>query len=84
MRVYLPTATQLDMQRRIAAVLQPGERLLFTAPPQAMTWLDAMTGGESRSLGAEAYREGVSDVGLTVLCGYEDEGENHYYEVVKD
>jgi SAM-dependent methyltransferase len=80
----LPVVTQLDMPRRIATVLQPGGRLLFTAPPQASTWLDAMTGEESRSLGAETYRRSLSAVGLSVLREYEDEGENHYYDAVKD
>ena len=80
----LPVATQLDLPRRIATVLQPGGRLLFTAPAQAITWLDAMTGEESRSLGAEKYRRSLSAVGLTVLREYEDEGENHYYEAVRD
>ena len=61
-----------------------GGRLLFTAPPQASTWLDAMTGEESRSLGGETYRRILSAAGLSVLREYEDEGENHYYDAVKD
>jgi SAM-dependent methyltransferase len=80
----LPTATQLDLPRRIANALQPGGRLLFTAPPQAITWLDAMTGEESRSLGAETYRRSLSAAGLSVLRKFEDEGQNHYYDAVKD
>ena len=52
----LPIATQLELPRRLGSVLMPGGRLLFTAPPQASTWLDAMTGEESRSLGGETYR----------------------------
>jgi 2-polyprenyl-3-methyl-5-hydroxy-6-metoxy-1,4-benzoquinol methylase len=80
----LPAATQLDLPRRIAAVLSPGGRLLFTAPPRAITWLDAMTGEESRSLGAETYRRSLRAAGLSVLREYEDEGENHYYDAVKD
>jgi len=80
----LPAAAQLDLPRRLATVLQPGGRLLFTAPPRPITWLDAMTGEESRSLGAETYRRILSAVGLSVLSQYEDEGENHYYDAVKD
>jgi SAM-dependent methyltransferase len=80
----LPVATQLDLPRRLAHVLPRGGRLLFTAPPQAITWLDAMTGEESRSLGAETYRRSLSAAGLSVLREYEDEGENHYYDAVKD
>ena len=80
----LPVATQLGLPRRIGAVLEPGGRLLFTAPPHASTWLDAMTGEESRSLRAETYRRSLSAVGLSLLREYEDEGGNHYYDVVKD
>ena len=80
----LPAAAQIKLLRRAAKALQPGGRLLFTAPPRAITWLDAMTGEESRSLGAEAYRQSLSAAGLSVLREYEDEGENHYYDSVKD
>jgi SAM-dependent methyltransferase len=79
----LPAATQIELPRRIAKALQPGGRLLFTAPPQAITWLDAITGEESRSLGAETYRQSLSAAGLSVVREYEDEGENHYYDSVK-
>ena len=80
----LPAATQLDLLRRVAAVLRPGGRLLFTAPAQVCKWLDAMTGEESSSLGAETYRRTLAALGLSVLREYEDEGENHYYDAVKD
>lgn len=80
----LPAATQLDLPRRIAAVLPSGGRLLFTAPPRAITWRDAMTGEESRSLGAETYRRNLRAVGMSVVGEYEDEGENYYYDAVKD
>jgi len=43
-----------------------------------------MTGLESRSLGAEEYRRQLSAVGLSVTGEYEDEGQNHYYDVRKD
>lgn len=79
----LPAAVQLDLPRRVAKVLRPGGRLLFTAPPQAATWRDAMTGEESRSLGAEAYRRGLAAAGLFVVQEYEDEGENYYYDAMK-
>ena len=42
-----------------------------------------MTGLESRSLGAEEYRRQLSVVGLSVSGEYEDEGQNHYYDVRK-
>jgi|SRR5579871_1573812 len=68
---------------RVAAVLTPGGRLLFTSPPEPIVWNDAMTGLESRSLGAEEYRSRLSAAGLLVTHEYEDEGRNHYFESVK-
>ena len=69
--------------QRIAEILVPGGRLLFTSPAEPITWNDAMTGLESRSLGAEEYRRQLSAVGLSVTREYEDEGQNHYYDVFK-
>jgi hypothetical protein len=43
-----------------------------------------MTGLESRSLGAEEYRGRLSAVGLSVASEYEDEGQNHYFDVFKE
>ena len=75
-----------DQQRliqTIAGILVPGGRLLFTSPAEAMAWNDAMTGLESRSLGAEEYRRQLWTVGLSVTSEYEDEGENHYFDALK-
>ena len=69
---------------RFSEVLVPGGRLLFTAPAKAATWNDAMTDRESVSLGAEQYRQLLESVGITVTKEYEDEGENHYYDAVKE
>ncbi len=80
----LPEATQLDLLRRVADVLEPGGRLLFTAPAQACTWRDAMTGEESRSLGVQVYRTRLRELGFPVIREYDDEGENHYYDAVKE
>lgn len=74
---------QRETLRRVGDVLKPGGRLLFTSPPGAITWNDAMTGQKSRSLGAEEYRRLLATVGLKVSREYEDEGENHYYDAVK-
>jgi hypothetical protein len=38
---------------------------------------------ESRSLGAEQYRELLGAVGISVAKEYEDEGENHYFDARK-
>jgi hypothetical protein len=43
-----------------------------------------MTGLETRSLGAEEYRRQLPAVGLSVALEYEDEGQNHYFDVFKD
>ena len=76
-----------DQQRliqRIAEILVPGGRLLFTSPAEPVVWNDAMTGLESRSLGAEEYRRQLSAVGLSVSGEYEDEGQNHYFDAFKN
>ncbi len=76
-----------DDQRRliqnIAGTLVPGGRLLFTSPAEPLVWNDAMTGLESRSLGAEEYRRQLAAVGLSVTSEYEDEGQNHYFDASK-
>ena len=79
----LPPDAQRALIRRFAGILEPGGRLLFTSPPQPITWHDAMTGEESRSLGAEEYRRLLKAARLAVWDEYEDEGENHYYDAVR-
>src|SRR5690348_6682800 len=76
---------QRRLIKRIAEILAPGGRLLFTscAGTAPLVWKDAMTGLESRSLGAEEYRRQLSAVGLAVISEYEDEGQNHYFDVLK-
>src|ERR1051326_7798122 len=54
---------QRRLIRRIADILVPGGRLLFTSPAEPLVWNDAMTGLESRSLGAAEYRRHMSAVG---------------------
>ncbi len=70
--------------QRVDEILVPGGRLLFTSPPEPIVWNDAITGLESRSLGADEYRSELSAVGLSVTSQYEDEGQNHYFDAVKD
>jgi SAM-dependent methyltransferase len=74
---------QRHLIQRIADILVPGGRLLFTSPAEPLVWNDAMTGLESRSLGAEEYRRQLSAVGLWVTSEYEDEGQNHYFDASK-
>ena len=76
---------QRRLIQRIANILVPGGHLLFTscAGTQPLVWNDAMTGLESRSLGAAEYRRQLSVVGLSVKSEYEDEGQNHYFDAFK-
>jgi cyclopropane fatty-acyl-phospholipid synthase-like methyltransferase len=74
---------QRRLIQRIAKILVPGGRLLFTSVAQPHVWNDAMTGLESRSLGAEEYRRQLAAAGLSVDSEYEDEGQNHYFDTFK-
>jgi SAM-dependent methyltransferase len=74
---------QRRLIQRMADILAPGGRLLFTAAAEAVEWEDAMTGLQSRSLGAAEYRKLLDTAGMSVLREYEDAGENHYYDAVK-
>jgi hypothetical protein len=71
--------------RRVADVLVPGGRLLFTSGTgtEPLVWNDAQTGLESRTLGAIEYRKLLSEADLWVTEEYEDEGESHYYDALK-
>src|SRR5262245_13554010 len=62
----LSAEEQRRLIERMAGVLSPGGRLLFTSPGQPLTWNDMMTGLESRSLGASEYRSLLSSFGLSV------------------
>jgi len=75
---------QRRLIQRIADILVPGGRLLFTSPAEIGFGNDVMTGLESRSLGAEEYQRLLSAVGLSVAGEYEDEGQNHYFDVFKE
>lgn len=55
---------------RIADIVVPGGRVLFTSPADPLVWNDAMTGLESHSIGAEEYRKQLSAVGLSISSEY--------------
>lgn len=76
---------QRHLIRRVADVIVPGGRLLFTSGTgtEPIVWNDAQTGLESRTLGAVAYRKLLAEADLWVTEEYEDEGESHYYDAVK-
>jgi SAM-dependent methyltransferase len=79
----LPVEAQHRLIQRVAGILSPGGRLLFTSCDEPLVWNDAMTGLESRSLGAEEYRSQLAAVGLSVIREYQDEGENYYFDAFK-
>jgi hypothetical protein len=76
---------QRRLIQRVANILVPGGRFLFTASPEVepLVWNDAMTGLESRSLGQAEYRKLLSEAGLSVTREYEDVGQNHYFDALK-
>jgi SAM-dependent methyltransferase len=76
---------QRSLIRRMADILVPGGCLLFTscAGTEPLVWKDAMTGLESRSLGAAEYRRLLSAVDVSVSSEYEDVGQNHYFDGFK-
>jgi SAM-dependent methyltransferase len=79
----LPPEEQRRLLQRIGDILVPGGRLLFTSVAEPLVWNDAMTGLESRSLGAEEYRKQLAAVGLSVIREYEDEGQNYYFDSIR-
>jgi SAM-dependent methyltransferase len=81
---FLLTAEiQLKLIAKVAAILPSGGRLLFTAPKEACSWLDAMTERPSISLGHEAYRVALDAEGLALVDTYVDEGQNDHYSALK-
>lgn len=79
----LPADSQRTLIRRVAGALEPGGRLLFSAPRQICTWDDLLTGQPSSSLGVEEYRRVLSNAGLPLIAEHVDEGQNHHYEAQK-
>ena len=77
-----PDAQALLIEK-VARALAPQGRFLFTSPREPLEWLDGMTGRPSRSLGEHAYERLLRDAGLRWVAAAEDEGENHYFFVVR-
>lgn len=80
----LEAEEQHRLIQRFADILVPGGRLLFTSPAKPAVWNDAMTRLKSVSLGAEHYTKLLREVGISVMDEYEDEGENHYFDGIKE
>lgn len=79
----LPAEAQRTVIAKSAAALAPGGRLLFTAPREPVVWTDALTGEESRSLGAPEYISALRRAGCEVEHGRTDPGDNYYYFATK-
>jgi SAM-dependent methyltransferase len=79
----LSEETQQALIPKIAAALNPGGKLLFTAPLEEVEWKDVMTEQGSRSLGAEQYRMLISASGLSIGEEFHDEGGNHYFSGIR-
>lgn len=76
-------ATQRDVIANVSRALTPGGTFLFTAPAQACTWTDVLTGQHSTSLGAAAYHDILPSESLVVREEFDDEGGNHHYVATK-
>jgi len=79
----LEAEDQNRLIQRIADILLPNGRLLFTSPAHAVVWQDSLTGLRSVSLGAEKYRGLLGNVGFFVNSEYKDEGENYYFDACR-
>ena len=80
----LEAEAQRRLITKVAAVLPPGGRMLFTAPSQACSWADAMTGQTSVSLGLNEYRKAIETSRMLLVGTQRDRGQNHYYFVQKE
>lgn len=79
----LPESEQISLITRVANILVPGGRFLFTAPIEVGTWRDMNTGIECSSLGHNRYKEILEQSDFRIISTYEDEGRNNYYEAEK-
>lgn len=79
----LDEGDQRKVLTKVANVLEPGGRFLFSAPREVCRWNDRLTGGPSISLGLDAYAAHLSNEGLQLGDCRTDEGGNNYYEAVK-
>lgn len=79
----IPEENQRILISKMAAALNPGGKLLFTAPHSKHEWKDIMTEQLSWSLGAERYRELIAASGLSIGEEYHDEGGNYYFSGIR-
>jgi predicted TPR repeat methyltransferase len=80
----LSKKAQIKLLYKAADALKPCGRFLFSVPEQACEWDDILTGETSRSLGKDVYVNELSLKGLSLFNEYNDEGENHYFDFIKN
>lgn len=76
----LPESDQLALIERVAKILVPGGRFLFTAPIETGIWRDMNTGIACQSLGRERYEACLNAAGFHVAATFADKGKNNYYD----
>jgi SAM-dependent methyltransferase len=79
----LSTDVQALLIHKVAGVLNPNGRFLFTSPQESCVWQDALTGRDSISLGSHVYGQMLDAEGLRVVGERFDEGQNHYFFTLK-
>jgi cyclopropane fatty-acyl-phospholipid synthase-like methyltransferase len=75
---------QGQLINKVGAILKPGGRFLFSAPPDPCEWIDLQIGQRSLSLGKVAYQHLLTDAGMRLEHSYIDEGCNHYVDAVAE
>lgn len=78
----LTEAEQIALIHRVRTALHPDGRFLFTAPRDACTWTDSLTGRPSRSLGLAAYHATLVAAGFEPAGSGVDAGGNHYLAAI--
>lgn len=76
----LPEIDQFALIERIADIIVPGGRFLFTAPIETGSWVDFNTGITCQSLGRVRYEACLNAAGFRIASTFVDKGENNYYD----
>ncbi len=79
----LEAEDQRHVLGKLAAALEPGGRLLFSAPGEPCRWRDTLTDRTSISLGTAAYTRLLDTAGLRLAGCHVDEGGNNYFDAMK-
>jgi SAM-dependent methyltransferase len=79
----LSESDQATLISRVAEILVPSGRFLFTAPIEVGIWTDMNTGIECRSLGRDSYEGFLTNAGFRIVATHTDKGANNYYDTEK-